>query len=421
MKKKILVRGPLLTRSGYGEHTRLVLRSLKEYQDRFDIYALAVTWGGTNWLFDDNEERDWFDEILRKTIIYTNEGGQFDISVQVTIPNEWERMAPVNVGVTAGIETNRVAPAWIEKSKIMDKIIVPSEHSKNVYEQTTYDAQNPETNEIIKDFRCTTPIDVIHYPVRDAKQQKLKLDLEFDFNFLTVAQWGPRKNLDNLITWFVEEFIDIEAGLVIKASLTKNNNLDRLHCERRVSDLLAKYPERKCKVYLLHGNMSDEEMLGLYKHPKIKAIATTTHGEGFGLPLFEAAHSGLPVIAPDWSGHVDFLYKTTKDKKDKEKKKSHFAKVEFTMQPIQEEAVWEGVLEKGTLWCYPEQGSFKMRLREVFKEHGRFKKQAKALQSWIKEEFTEKKAYKKMADAIYEEEEFEVTEWLNNLEVQVND
>ena len=109
MKKKILVRGPLLTRSGYGEHTRLVLRSLKEYQDRFDIYALAVTWGGTNWLFDDNEERDWFDEILRKTIIYTNEGGQFDISVQVTIPNEWERMAPVNVGVTAGIETNRVA------------------------------------------------------------------------------------------------------------------------------------------------------------------------------------------------------------------------------------------------------------------------------------------------------------------------
>ena len=32
-----------------------------------------------------------------------------------------------------------------------------------------------------------------------------------------------------------------------------------------------------------------------------------THGEGFGLPLYEGSSAGLPVIATDWSGHLDFL------------------------------------------------------------------------------------------------------------------
>ena len=58
--------------------------------------------------------------------------------------------------------------------------------------------------------------------------------------------------------------------------------------------------------------MSDEEMNSLYKHPNIHAYTTITHGEGFGLPIFEAACSGLPVIAPAWSGQVDFLYDEVK-------------------------------------------------------------------------------------------------------------
>ncbi len=76
-----------------------------------------------------------------------------DISLQVTIPNEWERMAPINIGYTAGIETTKVAPQWIEKAKLMDKIIVVSNHSKNVFENTTYTgtkSRNSRRNLIFK-------------------------------------------------------------------------------------------------------------------------------------------------------------------------------------------------------------------------------------------------------------------------------
>ena len=36
-------------------------------------------------------------------------------------------------------------------------------------------------------------------------------------------------------------------------------------------------------------------------------MASFTHGEGFGRPLLEATMVGLPVIASNWSGQVDFL------------------------------------------------------------------------------------------------------------------
>jgi len=125
-----------------------------------------------------------------------------------------------------------------------------------------------------------------------------------------------------------------------------------------------------------------------------------THGEGFGLPIFEAAYNGLPVIAPDWSGHLDFLYAPVKDKKGKIKNKALFAKVDYTMQPIPKDVIWKGVLEEGSMWCYAEQGSYKMRMREVFKDYGRFKKQANTLQKFIKEEFEQQKMYDIFVNAL---------------------
>ena len=144
-----------------------------------------------------------------------------------------------------------------------------------------------------------------------------------------------------------------------------------------------------------------------------------SHGEGFGLPLFEAAYSGLPVIAPDWSGHVDFLYKPTKNKKGKEKLKAHFARVEYDILPVQEKAHWEGVVQPDSMWCFAQQGSYKMRLREVLKEHGRFKKQANNLKKYLLENFTFEKQSKKMIDNIISQDEFEVADWLTELENEI--
>ena len=403
--KKIIVRAPFLTQSGYGEHGRFVLRSLREYEEYFDIYATPIPWGKTNWIWQDDEERRWFDEIILKTTEYLEENKDskepiFDISAQVTIPNEWQKMAPVNVGVTAGIEATQVSPAWIEKSLLMDKIIITSNFSANVFKETTCQVINKNAGTKNDKFTTNTPFEVVHYPVRDYEPADIELNLETDFNFLAVAQWGPRKNLGNTIKWFVEEFIDQEVGLIVKASIKKNCIIDRIFLEKQVSGLLSKYPNRKCKVYLLHGYMKDEEMTALYQHPKVKCLVTATHGEGFGLPLFEASYNEMPVIAPSWSAYTDFMYMPVKNKKGKLKNKAMFAKVDYALETISQDAVWPGVMEKHVKWCVPEQGSFKMKLREVYKDYARFKSQARKLNKWIRKNFLYEDKIKQMAEAI---------------------
>ena len=423
--KKIIVRGPTLSRSGYGEHTRFLLRALRTREDIFDVYILNTTWGQTGWIWEDDEERRWIDEILRKTHQYTNSDGQFDISAQVSIPNEWERMAPVNIGITAGIETTKVAPQWVDKSQMVDKIITISEHSKQVYENSSYQAQDGNTGQIIDDFRCRTPIEIVHYPVRDYEPVDLGLELDCDFNFLAVAQISTRKNMANTIKWFVGEFKEEEVGLVLKCNIKCDSTQDRLETEKIVSEIINEQEGRKCKVYLLHGHMTNEEMSSLYKHPKIKALVSLSHGEGFGLPIFEAAYNELPVIAPDWSGHVDFLYRPVKDKKTgKEPLKAHFAKVKYTLQPIQPETVWEGVLQADSMWCYAEERSYKSRLREVYKDYNRFKNQAKKLNKWVRKNFESKKQHEKFVDSICEaagvdEQYHDLMDWLGTLEENV--
>ena len=426
--KKIIVRAPVLSRSGYGEHARFLIRALRSREDFLDIHILNISWGQTGWIWEDDEERQWIDDVISKTLNYVNDDGQFDISAQVTIPNEWEPLAPINIGVTAGIETTKVAPQWIEKSMVVDKIITISEHSKQVYEHSSYKAQNSKTGELIEDFRCTTPIEIVHYPVRDFESADLNLELDYDFNFLTVAQISTRKNMANTIRWFVEEFRDDEVGLVVKCNIKCDSTEDRLETERLMTSMLGEYEGRKCKVYLVHGHMADNDIHALYKHPKIKAYVSLTHGEGFGLPIFEAAYNELPVVAPDWSGHVDFLYVPVKDKKTgKVKNRAHFAKVKYTLQPIQEEASWEGVLHPESMWCYAEEGSYKSRIREVYKDYNRFNNQAKKLNKWIRENFTAEKQYNKICDIFSEyvgdgtEEGFEVEEWLKNLEVETHE
>tara|TARA_R110002073_G_scaffold251351_1_gene413961 strand:+ start:1266 stop:2546 length:1281 start_codon:yes stop_codon:yes gene_type:complete len=422
LRKKILVRAPVLTRSGYGEHGRLVCRALRSREDIFDIYVLPIPWGQTGWIAENNEEREWLDERIKETAVYGQSGGQFDISVQVTIPNEWQKMAPINVGVTAGIESDMVAPVWLEQANMMDNVITISEHSKKSYAEASYQGQHAETGQQMI-LKCNSPIDIVHYPAKIFKDlPELDMKFDYDFNYLVVVQNGPRKNLENTIKWFVEENIDQEVGLVVKTFIKNNSIVDRTDTERLVKKMLKDYPERKCKVYLLHGDMSDEEMHSLYAHPNIKCLISLSHGEGFGLPIFEAAYSALPVIAPGWSGHCDFLYAPHQDdgkKKKKKGKKPYFAEVEYSIDHIPDFAVWEGVLVKESKWCYPREGSYKMRLRQVRKNYDKWKSKADYLQKWVFDNFNEADIFKKFCGLVYNEDEVNLESWLTELNSEI--
>tara|TARA_R100000278_G_scaffold120482_1_gene102955 strand:+ start:143 stop:1378 length:1236 start_codon:yes stop_codon:yes gene_type:complete len=390
VKKKILLKAPLLTRSGYGEQARFALRSLRSREDLFEIFIQPLQWGQTSWMNDFNEERRWIDQTIEKTIGYLQQGGQFDMSLQVTIPNEFQRMAPINIGYTAGIETTKVAHQWIQKSNEMNKIIVVSSHSKQVFENTEYSAENTETGEKVL-LKMQVPIDFVNYPVKTYENiPDLKLGLDTDFNFLTVAQFGPRKNLQNTIKWFVDEFRDENVGLVVKSSIAKNSLMDRKRLHNDLNNFLRQMGDRKCKVYLLHGDMTDEEMHSLYNNDQIQALLSLPHGEGFGLPIFEASYSNLPVISTGWSGQLDFLVD--------ESGKDQFYNVAFDLRPVQPEVVWDGVITKESMWAYARETSAKQQMRLCYEDLTSGK--SRWDNSGIIERFKDTKQYKKFVDSI---------------------
>ena len=252
-------------------------------------------------------------------------------------------------------------------------------------------------------------MEVVGYPVKDTAKTDLDLDLETDFNFLIVSQWGPRKNTVNTIAWFMEKFKDNpDVGLVVKTFGRNNSTLDKIQMESMLKQFAR--PDFKCKLYLIHGEMTDEEMIGLYSHSKIKALISLSHGEGYGLPLFEAAYTGLPIVTTNWSGHVDFLNMPEKRRKKGSKKKSEtyikpmFGNVEYSLGPVAKEAVWDGVIQADSMWCYADQKSYQSVIGNVYSDYQKYVDMANKLKSWVCQEFEDQKQYDAFANAVSLEE-----------------
>jgi len=389
--KKIILKGPFLTQSGYGHHTRTVLRALRTREDLFDIYLQPVVWGRTSWIWKDDEERKWIDSTLEKTIAYTNmyKGNPiFDASIQVTIPNEWEKIAPINIGITAGIETTKIAPQWIEKSRIVDKVLTISKHSKDTFVNTVYEATRDDTGEKI-DFKCQTPVEYVSYPVIKFDPVELDLNLATDFNFLTVAQMSPRKNAEQLIKCFVDTFRDEDnVGLIVKANMAKNSLIDRINSANILKQFISSLGEKKCKIYLLHGFLSDNEMASLYTHPKVKAFVSATHGEGFGLPILEAAVSGLPLVVTDWSGHKDIIDLTSKS----------CVRLSYNLMPLKK--FDDNIFVKGAQWAEVNPEDAKRKLRKIVESYSVPAEWASELQGMARKKFHPTKLYKEFEKII---------------------
>ena len=407
--KRVLLEAPILTQSGYGEHSRLVFRALSQRED-IDLYISPLNWGATSWCSNYDSERVEIDNCVKKFQTYIAHAKaqetqvHFDLHLHVGILSEFEPKAPKTISITAGIETDRVSANWLIKThKGLSKMIVPSEHAKNSFLTTSYQAIN-ESNNTKTMIECSVPIDVVPYPVKKFKDTSaLDLNLKTKFNFLSVGLLSPRKNFSSMIKWFVEEFRNDNVGLILKTSQSTGSNLDKVNTRKILKNTLNKVDyfneKTKCKVYLLHGDLTEEELHSLYSREDIHAYLTTTHGEGYGLPIFEAAYSGLPVVATDWSGHLDFLTAPYKES-GKIKQKKLFVNLDYELKEIQKEVVWKNILEEGSRWAYVKKSSFKKKVRSIYKNYGMYKKWSSSLKGHVLEKYSEEKVLKEMSDSI---------------------
>ena len=324
MKPFIVVQGPVATRSGYGNHTRDLVTSLIK-ADKYDIQIISLPWGScpTDALKLNNSEHR---EIAQR-IAKGNINKQPDIFIQISVPNEFQPHGKYNIGITAGIETTQVSHEFIEGCNRMDMNIVTSEHSKDGFVNTLYDKIDEKTKQKQGDLKLLKPIKVLFegldlnvYKKTDDIHESVNNELseiKDEFCFLFTGHWlkgaigQDRKDIGMMIKTFCEAFKNKQAknrpGLILKTSHATFSVIDRDEITKKIHQITAPYGDKIPNIYLLHGDLSDEEMNSLYNHPKIKAMVSFTKGEGFGRPLMEFGITGKPIIASDWSGHKDFL------------------------------------------------------------------------------------------------------------------
>jgi len=312
-KPFLLFRGPVKTRSGYGAHSRDLLQALYE-MDMFEIKIDSCMWGSTPMTaLEDNLFHKWIESNIIGQLEKTP-----DIYVQVTVPNEFQRVGKFNIGVTAGIETTIAPKDWVDGCNRMDLIIATSTFSKDVLLQTVYNETEKNTGKLITQHKINKQIEVLFEGVDTSiynnVYNNIDIDIKEDFAYLFVGHWlkgdtgQDRKDVGMLIRCFADAFKGVEdrPGLVLKTSSATFSIKERESFRKKIEGLV-KDIENPPSIYLLFGDLTNEEMNNLYNHPKIKSMVTITKGEGFGRPLLEFTMTGKPVIASNWSGHKDFL------------------------------------------------------------------------------------------------------------------
>jgi glycosyltransferase involved in cell wall biosynthesis len=317
MKPVCVISCPIDTFSGYGARSRDFVKGLIESKgEEWDIKILPQRWGDTPWNFlsQDNPLKQRFIGGLDK---------KPDIWVQITVPNEFQAVGQFNIGVSAGIETTIYPAEFIEGSNRMDLNLVSSKHSKDIALATQFEKKDKQTNQTVGVIKLEKPIEILFEGLDLNKYYKkpqdsgLLKDIKEDFCFLFTGHWLPgkfgedRKDVATLIHTFLDTFKGPgkkKPALILKCNQVNYSLLDREEVLKRINNIRDKFTETLPNIYLLHGEVTDDEMNQLNNDNKVKSFVSFTKGEGYGRPLAEAAITGKPVIVSNWSGHKDFIH-----------------------------------------------------------------------------------------------------------------
>ena len=322
MKPTFFISCPVDTYSGYGARSRDVVKAIIE-MDKYDVKIIPQRWGDTAWGFLEEHE-EW--SYLLKYFFQPPPNQPVekpDIWMQITIPNEFMPNGHYNIGMTAGIESTVAPMDWIQGCGRMNLILGSSKHSIDILKGTIFDKRDERTQQIIEkiEFNPNTKTDVLFEGFNEDTYKKTNEILDLpeireSFCFLFVGHWmqgdfgHDRKNVGVLVKSFLETFKNktgATPALILKTTGGNSSYMDKYQILKKLKDIKAQVKGKLPKIYLVHGDLTNEEMNQLYNHPKVKCMVNTTKGEGFGRPLLEFTQAKKPIITTGWSGHIDFL------------------------------------------------------------------------------------------------------------------
>ncbi len=385
-KPTLVFQSPCFTRSGYGDHSRDLLKSLRK-MDKYDIKIIPLRWGNTPQNNVDGES-DFGRWMLERVI--TEVSDKPDIFIQVSVANEFSAKGGYNIGITAGVETTICPKDFIDGCNNMDLIIVPSNFTRQNVGGTVYQQKDNETGEIVGEIKVTKPIEVLFEGVdteifSKGSGKDVLENVKEDFNFLIVGHWlkgdlgQDRKDIGMAIKTFATVFQylpkDKRPGLIVKTSHAGFSVIDREGTREKLEGVLKPLGDKCPSVYLVHGDMEETDMSNLYHHPKVKAMISFAKGEGYGRPMAEFTLTGKPIIASGWSGQLDFL------------PPEHSVLLEGSLTAVHESAADQFCMKEAQ-WFSVNYSNAANKLYDVYNNYNTYSKQSEGLKSNTLNNFT---------------------------------
>jgi len=399
MKNTFYISCPIDTYSGYGSRSRDLVKAIIK-SDKYEVKIIPQRWGNTAWGYIKDHFEKW--GFLEQYFLQPSDNKQPDIWAQITVPNEFQPVGKFNIGITAGMETTGVHHSWVEGVNRMNLTLVPSEHSKTSFLNSTFQQQNQQ-GQIVGELKVNKPIEVLFEGV-DLESFTAKKTTDFDlsqikepFAYLCVGHWLPgdfgedRKNISYTIKAFLEVFKNKKKApaLILKTPVGNSSYMGRDEVVKRIEQIKASVNSKNLpSIYLLNGDLSEQQLNNLYNHPKVRAFVMFTKGEGFGRPLLEFSLTKKPILTTNWSGHIDFL------------KKEFCCLVDGELQNVHHSAAQKDMILQETKWFKPNDGQVGFFLKDVYENYKNYQELAKRQAFYSKENFSLSKMEEKLLEIL---------------------
>ncbi len=348
--------GPVFDGSGYAEAARNYVLSL--YKKGYPVTLSPISFEKTRPELGENGK-------ILQSLVKNNV--EYDKVIVHSTPDLWARWTEFErnkyiIGYTVW-ETSKLDSRWITACNKVNEVWVPCDWNMQVF----------------RDSKVTVPLHKIPHAIDVPNLNGLhNLNLQDvspnTYVFYSIFQWQERKNPYGLLSAYNAAFSGVEdVVLVIKTyNRDQADDLDEIRnliLNFRKYIHLDHYP----KIMLIVENMSKESILDL--HRRGDCFLLLQRSEGWGLPHFEAAAVGKPVITPGYGGQLDFLNKENSYLTD------------YTLCPVTG-MTWSPYYRGDQLWCEPDLGHAIKLMRHVYNNRDEAIEKGKKARQYVEENFT---------------------------------
>jgi glycosyltransferase involved in cell wall biosynthesis len=348
--------GPVFDGSGYAEAARNYVLSI--HRKGYPITLAPISFEQTR--PDLGEEG----EILKSLI---NSQIDYDKIIVHSTPDLWAHWTKFEtnkhiIGYTVW-ETSKIHPTWTMACNRVNEVWVPCDWNMNVF----------------RDSGVNVPLHKIPHAI-DVPDLDAVQDFNIagvgsnDYIFYSIFQWQERKNPYGLLAAYTAAFTGVDDVCLVLKTYMHDHGGDR----EKVIGLIKDYKKYMTldhfpKMYVIVENMSSGNIQGLHKRGD--CFTLLQRSEGWGLPHFEAAAMGNPIITPSYGGQSDFL------------NEENSYPVDYSLTPVAG-MPWSPYYKGDQMWCEPDIGQAIEHMRHAYNNRDEAKAKGLLARENIQKNFT---------------------------------